>query len=71
MRLCESFLMFQNRIIVSESLQVETLQKIHHGHQGIERFCLRLTTAVSWSGASKNMEILSADVPSACIIAHL
>lgn len=32
------------------------MQKIHHGHQGIERCRLRLTTAVWWREASKDME---------------
>ena len=53
---CDNILMFQNRLIVPESLRVETMQKIHHGHQGIECCHLRLTTAVWWRGASKDME---------------
>ena len=53
---CDNTLMFRNRIMIPESLRAETMQKIHHGHQGIERCRLRLTTAVWWPGSSKDME---------------
>ena len=32
-----NLLLFQKRIVVPESLQQETLGKLHHGHQGIQR----------------------------------
>ena len=42
--------MYNSRIVVSRSLQQETLQKIHSGHLGIEK-CKKCTTAsVLWPG---------------------
>lgn len=34
---CEGLLMFGHRLVIPKSLQHETLQKIHAGHQGMER----------------------------------
>ena len=40
------------------SMRHETLQKIHQGHQGIQRCCLRIKTSVWWPGVSKDIEAL-------------
>ena len=39
-----------------KQLQHETLCKIHHGHQGIERRRLRVMTSVWWPEVSSKME---------------
>ena len=49
-------LLYGERIVVPKQLQVETLQKIHTGHQGIVRCCLRAATSVWWPGISKDVE---------------
>ena len=51
-----NLLLYGNRIIVPESLREQTLQKIHSGHQGIQRCRLRAKTSVWWPGISKDIE---------------
>ena len=47
---CDNLLLFNNRIVVPKSLQRETLERIHAGHQGIERCRARVTMSVWWHG---------------------
>ena len=49
-------LLFQKRIVVPESLQQETLAKLHHGHQGIVRCRLRAQNSVWWPGISQRIK---------------
>ena len=44
--------------MVPESLQHETLSKIHQVHQGVQRCCLRVTSSVWWPAVSTQMEEL-------------
>ena len=53
---CDKLLLYGTRIVVPKQLQHETLCKIHHGHQGIERCRLRVMTSVWWPGVSSKME---------------
>ena len=53
---CEGLLLHSTCIDAPNELQHQTLCKIHHGHQGIERCRLRVTTSVWWSGVSSQME---------------
>ena len=52
---CNNLLLFNKRIVVPESLTKETLDKIHEGHQGIQRSCFRATSSVWWPGLSKEI----------------
>ena len=52
---CNNLLLFNNRIVVPESLKKETLDKIHEGHQGIQRSRFRATSSVWWPGLSKEI----------------
>ena len=52
---CDQLLMYDHRIIVPKSLQEETKQKIHAGHQGIERCRARVTSFVWWPGVSQHI----------------
>ena len=53
----DNLLLHRRRIVIPSSLQHETLEKIHHGHQGIQRCRLRVSNSVcSWPGASKAVE---------------
>ena len=45
-------LLHGSQIVVPHSLRKETLEKIHHGHQGIVRCRLRMKNSVWWPGAS-------------------
>ena len=48
-------LLYNSRLVVPHSLQQETLEKIHGGHQGIER-CRTLTnSSVWWPGVSQSI----------------
>ena len=48
-----SLLMYDRRIVVPKALQRQTLQKIHTGHQGIQRCRLRAQSSVWWPGISQ------------------
>ena len=50
-----NLLMFNLRIVIPLSLQQETLQKVHEGHQGIVRSRMRTKTSVWWPGISKHV----------------
>ena len=52
----DGMLLFQNRIVVLKYLQGRTLDKIHKGHQGVQRCCLLSNTAVWWPGMSGEVE---------------
>ena len=59
----EDLLLYGSRIIVPKSQQAMTLQKIHTGHQGIQRCHLRISQTVWWLGVSKEMEQLIKSCP--------
>ena len=54
--LCNSLLLYQARIVVPTSMRQETLEKIHHGHQGIQRCRLRVSSSVWWPGITSAIE---------------
>ena len=54
----EELLLYNGRIVVPSTMQEETLRKLHHGHQGIQRCRLRANTAVWWPGISRKIEDL-------------
>ena len=49
-------LLFRNRIVVPEKLRHHTMEKIHQGHLGITRCCLRAKSSVWWPGITKAMD---------------
>ena len=51
-----TLLLYQSRIVIPLSLRQATLEKIHHGHQGILSCRMRVSTSVWWPGVSKEME---------------
>jgi len=53
--LCDDLLLFNNRIVIPHALQKEAIDKIHDGHQGIERCRMRAKSAVWWPGLSKQL----------------
>ena len=59
----DDLLLRGQRILVPRSLQQETLNKIHSGHQGIQRCRLRISTSVWWPGISRQMEQLVKNCP--------
>ena len=65
--LCRDLLLRGKRIVVPASLRTETLEKIHSGHQGIQRCLLRITSAVWWPQVKHEIEQL---VPAAQKLAY-
>ena len=59
----DNLLLYGSRIVVPKSLQAATLQKIHNGHQGIQRCRQRTTSSVWWHGVSKHIEQLVKSCP--------
>ena len=53
---CDGLLFFGKRLVIPQSLQEETMQSLHQGHQGIQRCQLRATSCVWWPGISKDLE---------------
>ena len=43
-------------MVVPERLQKETLEKVHTGHQGVQRCKLHANTTVRWPGLSHEVE---------------
>ena len=50
-----TLLLYDQRIVVPKALQRQTLQKIHTGHQGIQRCRLRAKLSIWWPGISKTI----------------
>ena len=61
--LCNNLLLFGSRIVVPKQLQRQTLEKIHHGHQGINRCNLRIKSSVWWPSISHEMEAFIKQCP--------
>ena len=59
----DHLLLHGTRIVVPAAMQQETLRKIHQGHQGIQRCCLRAKVSVWWPGWSKQIEELVKQCP--------
>ena len=54
--LTNGLLLYQTRIVVPSSLRQQALQKIHLGHQGIQRCRLRVATSVWWPGVTSAIQ---------------
>ena len=62
----DDLLMFNCRIVVPKSLQKETLEKIHQGHQGIERCLLRMKNSAWWPGITSRLNELIQNCKTCC-----
>ncbi len=51
----DGLLLHGNHIVIPTSLWKETLEKVHTGHQGIERCRMRIKYSVWWPGVTKQM----------------
>ena len=56
-------LLYSKRIVVPKVLQRRTLEKIHEGHQGIQRSRLRAMTSVWWPAINHEMQNLVKQFP--------
>ena len=53
---CNGLLLYNERVVVPKTLQKETLQKIHSGHQGVERCRARVAMSVWWPGVANDVQ---------------
>lgn len=53
--ICDNLLLFSGRIVVPQSLQKETMEKIHEGHEGIDRCRARVKSSVWWPGIDQHI----------------
>ena len=51
----DELLLYGSRIVIPTSLREETMEKVHAGHQGIERCRLRVNSSVWWPGIVKQV----------------
>ena len=61
--LYNSLLLYQAHTVVPASMRQETLEKIHHGHQGIQQCRLRVASSVWWPGITSAIEQLVQSCP--------
>ena len=59
----DNLLLYNQRIVVPKALQRPTLDKIHTGHQGVQRCRLRANTSVWWPGLSHEVENMVKQCP--------
>ena len=52
----QGILLYEQRIIVPAALQQVTLERVHDGHQGIQRCRLRVKNSVWWPGVSSQIK---------------
>ena len=52
----DNLLLYADRIVVPHSMRAEVLQKVHQGHQGIQRCHLRISSAVWWPRNFRDIE---------------
>ena len=48
-------LLYGSRIVVPEAIRKEALEKLHQGHQGIQRCKIRAASSVWWPGINKDV----------------
>ena len=53
---CNDLLLFNERIVVPEALRTETLQRVHSGHQGVEKCRARVAVSDWWPGVSRDVQ---------------
>ena len=58
-----NLLLYRRRMVVPKRLLRETLEKVHTGHQGVQRCRLHANTAVWWPGLSHKVENMVKQCP--------
>ena len=54
----DGLVLYNSRIVISNKLRSEILNKIHNGHFGINKCCARAEQAVRWLGLSTELKKL-------------
>ena len=65
--LSHDLLLFGWRIVVPFCLQKQTLEKLHHGHQSIQRCRLHAQSSVWWPGLSKQIKEIVQHCPTCAL----
>ena len=55
---CNDLLLFNERIVVPKALRKETLQRVHSGHQGVEKCRARVAVSVWWPGVYRDVQTM-------------
>ena len=66
----EDLLLYGSRIVIPSALQKQILQKVHQGHQGIQRCRHRISSSVWWPGISKAIETYIKNCPQ-CVKSYI
>lgn len=59
----DHLLLYGSRIVVPTTMRTETLEKIHRGHQGIQKCRLQAKNSVWWPGISKDINNFVSSCP--------
>ena len=62
----EDLLLHGSRVVIPAVLQQQTIQKLHQGHQGVQRCRLRANSAVWWPGISRQISDYISKCPQCC-----
>ena len=54
----DGLVLFGDRIIIPQTMRSEVLQKLHYGHQGVNKCQLRAKSCVFWTGINKDIDDL-------------
>ena len=52
-----------DRVVIPQSVQSEVLERLHAGHQGIEKYKLRAKSCIYWDGINKDLEDMAKRCP--------
>ena len=52
----DNLILYANCIVVPHSMRAEVMQKVHQGHQGIQRCHLQISSAVWWPRISRDIK---------------
>ena len=64
--ICEGLLLCNSRIVIPQALQSDILQKLHRGHQGINKCKRRAALSVWWPGLNKDLENMVSKCQACC-----
>ena len=62
----DNLLLYNGRIVVPHSMWKETMEKIHEGHQGIERCQARVKASVWWPGINHHISQMVQQCKTCC-----
>ena len=64
--ICEGLILRNSRIVIPKASQKDILQKLHSGHQGINKCKRRAAQSVWWPGLNKDLETMVSNCYTCC-----